>query len=121
MEKLKLLLVIVALCGVFFIIGLYAGGWVWLTLSGVPSPSLSMMTLINQGGIPSLTDQARMLLPWAWCVTAAITFFPAGVSLIAMTKGADGNRKDLHGNARFANRRELRRLWYTGPEQEDRS
>ncbi|HIE7193032.1 TPA: hypothetical protein ACXPBJ_004433 [Salmonella enterica] len=120
MEKLKLLVVILVLCCVFFIIGLYAGGWMWLTLSGVHDRSPSLFTLINQGGITSLTDRSRMLLPWAWVVTVLITFFPAGVSLFALTVGRDGNRKDLHGNARFANRRELRRMWYTGPEQEDK-
>ncbi len=104
----------------FFVIGLYAGGWMWLELSGVDS-SPSLMTLISQGGLPALNDRARMLLPWAWCVTVAITFFPAGVSLLAMTHGADGNRKDLHGNARFAGKRELRRFWYEGPEKEDRN
>ncbi|WP_072013052.1 hypothetical protein [Pectobacterium carotovorum] len=119
MEKIKLLLVIVALCCLFFIVGLYAGGWVWITLSDVKQP-LSLLTLFNQGGVQSLTDKSRMLLPWAWSITAAITFFPAGVSLLAMTSGSNGNRKDLHGNARFANKRELRRLWYTGPEQEER-
>ncbi|EOZ1278609.1 hypothetical protein ACQJ38_004399 [Escherichia coli] len=120
MEKLKLFIVIIALCCLFFVIGLYAGGWMWLELSGVDS-SPSLMTLISQGGLPALNDRARMLLPWVWCVTVAITFFPAGVSLLAMTHGADGNRKDLHGNARFAGKRELRRFWYEGPEKEDRN
>ncbi len=35
----------------------------WLTLSGVHDRAPSLFTLINQGGITSLTDRSRMLLP----------------------------------------------------------
>ncbi|MDI5811239.1 hypothetical protein MJM95_28245, partial [Salmonella enterica subsp. enterica serovar Anatum] len=52
-------------------------------------------------------DIAMKKIGLEWVVTVLITFFPAGVSLFALTVGRDGNRKDLHGNARFANRREL--------------
>ncbi|WP_226020581.1 hypothetical protein [Serratia symbiotica] len=117
MYRLKLLLVILALVLVCFVIGLYVGGWVWLHLIGVPNPSPSLFTLLDQGGVRSLTDKARMRLPWAWCVTAAITFLPVGTLLLALFERRDGNRQDLHGNARFANRRELRRIWYTEPEK----
>ncbi|EEF2701803.1 hypothetical protein FVB86_20695 [Salmonella enterica] len=117
MDKLKLLTVILVLVVVFFIIGLYAGGWTWLYFLGVPNPSPSLFTLLDQGGVHSLTDKAKMLLPWAWCVTAAITFLPVGITLLALFGRSDGNRQDLHGSARFANKRELKRIWYTEPER----
>ncbi|USS95889.1 hypothetical protein M5J15_01265 [Serratia symbiotica] len=50
MYRLKLLLVILALVLVCFVIGLYVGGWVWLHLIGVPKPSPSLFTLLDQVG-----------------------------------------------------------------------
>lgn len=114
MLKVKLLILILTLAGIFFVIGLYAGGWVWLRMSG--GGDLSLTTLFNTG---SLTlERRKMLLPWAWCVTVAITFFPVGVSLFAILGTRDGNRRDLHGNARFATPRELQKIWYDTPEKE---
>lgn len=114
--KMKLFLVIAGLTGVCFLIGLYAGGWVWLRLCADPLSSPGLMTLLDQGEL-SLTDKSKMLLPWAWCVTAAITFLPTGVTLFAFAGMGEGRQRHLHGNACFANRRELRKIWYTGPEQ----
>ncbi len=65
----------------------------WLTLSGVHDRAPSLFTLINQGGITSLTDRSRMLLPRAWVVTVLITFFPAGVSLLLLLLGVTAIEK----------------------------
>lgn len=63
-----------------FIIGLYAGGWAWYALTGYPDKLPSLMTLFDLGKI-SLTDKSKIMLPWAWAVTAVITFLPTGITL----------------------------------------
>lgn len=115
MQKTKLLILILALASIFFVIGLYAGGWVWLKGTGNGHLSPSLTTLFEAGDLT--LDKRKMLLPWAWCVTVAITFFPVGVSLFALMGTRDGNRRDLHGNARFATPRELQKIWYDTPEK----
>lgn len=119
MLKLKLFFAIAGLTVVCFIVGLYFGGWVWLKLNGHSAPLPSLFTLIDQGNL-SLTNKSKMLLPWAWCATVAITFLPTGITLLAFMGRGDGNPRNLHGNARFANRRELRNIWYTEPEKNER-
>lgn len=45
--KMTLFLVIAGLTGVCFLIGLYAGGWVWLRLCADPLSSPGLMTLLD--------------------------------------------------------------------------
>lgn len=112
----KLFFVIAGLTVVFFLVGLYLGGWVWLWLCDDRMVSPNLMTLLQQGTL-SLTDKRKMMLPWAWCVTAAITFLPVGFSLLAFFSGGKNRGDNLHGEARFATKNELRKIWYTGPEK----
>ncbi|WNV99723.1 hypothetical protein RRJ51_27700 (plasmid) [Klebsiella pneumoniae] len=116
MVKLKIFLAIAGLTIICFIIGLYAGGWAWYALTGYPDKIPSLMTLFDLGKI-SLTDKSKIMLPWAWAVTAVITFLPTGITLFIFLGGGDKGLRSLHGNARFANKRELKKIWYTEPEK----
>ncbi|MCW0309919.1 hypothetical protein NB725_004372 [Pantoea ananatis] len=106
---------ILFLTAIFFVLGLYAGGWAWYYMSGFKYGTPGLFTLINQGGF-SLTDRAKIMLPWAWCVAVAITFLPLVITVITLLPKSDSG-SNLHGNARFANRRETKRFWYTGSEK----
>jgi hypothetical protein len=57
-----------------------------------------------------------LYLPWSWCLTVAITFFPVGVTLMAFFFRFKPTTS-LHGNARFANAKELRAFEYDGEYQ----
>ncbi|HIC1896471.1 TPA: hypothetical protein ACW0P3_004287 [Citrobacter freundii] len=114
--SLKLFLVILLLTLVCFLIGLYAGGWAWYSMTGYRQGTPGLFTLLSQGEI-SLTDKGKVMLPWAWCVTAVITFLPTGITLFSYLARTDNSQNNLHGNARFANRRELRKIWYTESEK----
>lgn len=114
--SLKLFLLILLLTLVCFFIGLYAGGWAWYAMTGYRQGTPGLFTLLSQGEI-SLTDKGKVMLPWAWCVTAAITFLPTGITLFSYLARKDNSQNNLHGNARFANRRELRKIWYTESEK----
>lgn len=109
--------VIFLLMVIMFVIGLYAGGWFWLSVTGYKNASPSLLTLINQGGIHSLNDKAKEMLPWAWCIPVALGFLPAGLCLLIWLGGGMKGAESLHGNARFANPRELRKIWYTENEK----
>ena len=93
----------------FFVLGLYAGGAVFLLMIGSEVDAVTFHTLFDAG------HQALGLayLPWAWCVTAAITFLPVGLLLLALLVRIKP-KQSLHGNARFANNRELRAFEYQG-------
>lgn len=112
----KLFMLILVLTLICFVIGLYMGGWAWYAMTGDQHGSVGLLTLMNQGEI-SLTNKAKAMLPWAWCVTAAITFLPTGISLLSFLARKDNSQNNLHGRARFANRRELRKIWYTESEK----
>ncbi|HDG9216639.1 TPA: hypothetical protein PBW31_006549, partial [Pseudomonas aeruginosa] len=57
-----------------------------------------------------------LYVPWSWCVTAALTFLPVGVTLLAFMSRFS-TKQSLHGDARFANERELRLFEYRGEYQ----
>lgn len=114
--SLKLFLMILLLTAICFVIGLYAGGWAWFAMTGFQKNVPGVFTLLSLGDI-SLTDKGKTMLPWAWCVTAVITFLPTGITLISILARMDNIQNNLHGKARFANRRELRRIWYTENEK----
>jgi hypothetical protein len=73
---------------------------------------VSWHTLLDASDI-ALNDRRLMFLPWAWCATAAITFLPLGITLLAFFLGLKPV-SSLHGNARFANNAELRLFEYKG-------
>ncbi|EGH17461.1 hypothetical protein Pgy4_31316, partial [Pseudomonas savastanoi pv. glycinea str. race 4] len=58
-------------------------------------------------------DRRMLYVPWSWCVTAALTFLPVGVTLMAVFVRLKP-KTSLHGDARFANDRELRQFEYQG-------
>ncbi|PUA41537.1 hypothetical protein C5U62_31505 [Pseudomonas protegens] len=109
----KVSLVILVLMVLFFIGGLYAGGALFLWLTDGHTAALEVGTLFTASRLP-WTDPRMEYLPWSWCVTVALTFLPVGMTLLALIgkKGAS-----LHGDARFANNRELRLFEYRGEYQ----
>ncbi|WP_244370539.1 hypothetical protein [Rahnella sp. ChDrAdgB13] len=115
-RNLTICLIILVMMAVMFIFGLYAGGWFWLSVTGYQNLSPTLMTLINQGGIHSLNDKAKEMLPWAWCIPLALGFLPAGLGLFIWL-GLSSKHRSLHGDARFATRHEIRKVWYTESEK----
>jgi len=116
-RNLTVYLIILVLMVIMFVFGLYAGGWFWLSVTGYQNIQPSLTTLISQGGIHSLNDKAKEMLPWAWCFPLALGFLPAGLGLLIWLGKGMGGHRFLHGNARFANRSELRKIWYTESEK----
>lgn len=108
----KITIAIIVLMMVFFVIGLYIGGGVYLTLTGGNFRQAALFTLINAGDF-SLTDRQKMFLPWSWCVTVAFTFLPVGLTLFALFLGMN-KKTSLHGDARFAGKKELNAFKYRG-------
>jgi hypothetical protein len=108
----KLTLAILVLMVVCFIGGLYAGAALYLHLAGGNVSTMAWNTLWEAGHLP-LSDRRLLYLPWAWCATAAITFLPVGVALMAIFMGLKP-KTSLHGDARFATDRELRQFEYVG-------
>jgi hypothetical protein len=108
----KLTLLVLVLMLVFFVAGLYAGGALFLHLTAGSLSALSWNTLWEAGHL-SLSDRRLLYLPWAWCATAAITFLPVGVALMAIFMRMKP-KTSLHGDARFATDRELRQFEYVG-------
>lgn len=111
----KLTLLVVAMMALFFVLGLYAGGGVFLLLTSGDFDNVSYRTLFDAGHL-ALNDHRLVFLPWAWCVTAAATFLPVGLTLLALFVRIKPKRS-LHGNARFANAWELKAFEYTGEYQ----
>lgn len=108
----KLTLFVLVLMLVFFVIGLYAGGAMFLHLTAGHLAALSWSTLWDARDTP-LNDRRILYLPWSWCVTAAVTFMPAGVTVMAIFMRLKPTTS-LHGDARFANNKELRQFEYKG-------
>lgn len=108
----KVTLAVVIFTALFFVLGLYAGGGLFLLLTREEYSLVSWHTLLDASDI-ALNDRRLMFLPWAWCATAAITFLPLGITLLAFFLGLKPV-SSLHGNARFANNAELRLFEYKG-------
>ncbi|WP_235655633.1 hypothetical protein [Candidatus Williamhamiltonella defendens] len=85
---------------------------VYLLLIGGSFGQVTLTTLIEAGAF-SLTDRQKIFLPWAWCVTVALTFLPLGLTLFALLLGKTP-KKSLHGDARFASKKELNAFKYKG-------
>ncbi|HAS8353305.1 TPA: hypothetical protein I7721_19660 [Vibrio vulnificus] len=108
----KVATAIIVLMIVFFVIGLYVGGGVYLTLTGGDFRQAALNTLLNAGDF-SLTDRQKVFLPWSWCVTVALTFLPVGLTVFVLFLGKN-KKTTLHGDARFANNKELDAFKYRG-------
>jgi hypothetical protein len=114
----RLTLMVIGLIGVCFLIGLYAGGAVFLHLTGAQLSSVSWDTLWQARQTP-WKDTRVLYLPWCWCITAAITFLPVGFALMAFFFRLKP-KTTLHGDARFANEREMRLFEYQGEYKSDK-
>lgn len=111
----KMTLLVLALMLVCFVGGLYAGGAVFLKLTTGSTVGMAWDTLWEARHM-AITDRRMLYLPWSWCVTAAITFFPVAITLLVFFFNLKPTTS-LHGNARFANERELRVFEYKGEYQ----
>lgn len=108
----KVTLAVLGLIVVFFIGGLYAGAATFLQLTTGSMAGMSLMTLIEVSEQSSIQGLS-VYLPWSWAVTAAITFLPVGMTLLLLMGRIKGPN-DLHGNARFANNKEMEQFAYRG-------
>lgn len=108
----KLTLMILLLMVASFVIGLYAGAAAFLQLTGGHLSTMAWNTLWEARLLP-LTDNRLLYLPWCWCITVAITFLPVGFVLMAIFMRLKP-KTSLHGDAKFANDRELRQFEYVG-------
>ena len=108
----KVGLVILALTGIFFILGMYAGAAAYLQVTAGSIDGLSFWTLLDASR-QALSGRGEVFLPWAWAVTAAVTLFPIGIWLCAILSRVNP-QNTLHGNARFANNKELEQFAYKG-------
>ncbi|WP_456293274.1 hypothetical protein [Pseudomonas sp. AK106] len=108
----KLTLLVITLMLVCFVGGVYAGGALFLHLTQGSFAGLSWETLWEARHIP-LNDRRILYLPWSWCLTAALTFMPAGITVMAIFIRLKP-KTSLHGDARFANDKELRQFEYKG-------
>ncbi|WP_440057893.1 hypothetical protein [Pseudomonas fragariae (ex Marin et al. 2024)] len=115
----RLMIMIIVLVVAFFIGGLYAGGALFLKLTGGDFGTLSYHTLWDARTLP-LTDRRLLFLPWSWCATAALTFLPTGFFLLSVFLRLKPI-SSLHGDARFANESELRLFQYEGEYKDMRS
>lgn len=111
----KMTLIVVFLMAVFFLLGLYVGGGVFLQITAGDYSGVTYRTLFDARHL-ALDDSRLVYLPWAWCLTAALTFLPVGLTLLALLARVKPKRS-LHGDARFANDKELRAFEYTGDYQ----
>ncbi|WP_375122195.1 hypothetical protein [Pseudomonas sp. LW8] len=110
----KISLIVLVLMAFFFVAGLYVGGVFFLLVTGQAIDAVTWHTLIDVSSM-TLNDRGTMYLPWAWCATIALTFFPLALTLLALFSRKPTS--NLHGNARFANNAELRIFEYKGPYQ----
>ena len=108
----KVTLAVAVLTVVFSVMGIYAGGALFLQLTDGNSNGVTWHTLIDAGRF-SVTDRRLVYLPWSWCATAAIALLPIGVSLMALFMRMKPV-SSLHGDARFANDKELSLFEYKG-------
>lgn len=109
----KITLAVLILMAVFFVIGLYAGAATYLFLTTDSTAGTSFMTLFDANQ-QALSGRAEVWLPWSWAVTVGLTFLPAGVSILALLCRIKPQQSNLHGNARFANNKELEQFAYKG-------
>ncbi|PRW84484.1 hypothetical protein [Pseudomonas fluorescens] len=112
---IAIVVAIVVLTGLFFVGGVYAGGWFFLLINQEDYTSVSWHTLLDAAKL-TLDDERLVYLPWAWCVTAAVTFLPIGTTLLAFLMRFK-QVSSLHGDARFATNRELKQFEYKGEYQ----
>ena len=106
------MLLFVLLMAVFFVVGWYCGGALFLALSNDSISNLTWRTLLFAWSLP-LMDERFAYAPWATCVTAGITFLP-GIVFLMVFFGGRFRKMALHGNARFATNAELRPYSYRG-------
>jgi hypothetical protein len=102
----------IVLTTIFFVIGVIAGGALFLMLTGDALANLKWNTVFMAWNLP-LSDVRFAYAPWATCVVAGTTFLPGIIFLMVLFRGRF-KKASLHGDARFANNSELRPYLYRG-------
>lgn len=114
----KVTLGVLLLSVLFAILGIYAGGALYLYFTDTDPFAVTWHTMLDAwlAGPGVFTfDQENtdlMYLPWCFCVAIAMTFLPLVLTIVALFAGK--RVSDFHGSARFANDRELKLFEYKG-------
>jgi len=95
------------------VIGNYSGGALYLYLSDIPASNVSWYTLYN-GIHLNYKDKNFVNAVWGCAIAAWIVFLPVLISVITIWTYLRPNNKGLHGNARFANNKEMEKFHYKG-------
>jgi hypothetical protein len=101
---------------VFAVLGVYAGGALFLFLTEGDPATVTWHTMYDASKVGwGLDDGKLMYLPWCVCLAIGMTFLPLVLTVIALFIGKGVS--SLHGDARFANDKELALLDYKGEYQ----
>ena len=93
------------LIGVFYVVGAYLGGMVFLKLAKLPEDLLSPTILIDYKAQYWHVAQAKKLLKIGFAINGFVTVLPVILGIMVVISGR--GKRELHGSARFANRAEI--------------
>lgn len=108
------LLVILAALGT---LGQLLGGLVFGTIEKLPKSAIGVLTLYRYWPVYGHDPRVHKALAISSAIAGAVTVIPV-VAIIAFVTLAVMKRRELHGSARFANLREIRK---TGLVEDDQS
>jgi hypothetical protein len=95
----------------FSVLGNYAGGALYLHLSGVPATQVTWWTLYEGIHLPFKHHNFASAV-WGSVLTAWIVFLPVLIMVIYLWLYFMPKSGSLYGNARFANNKELEVFHY---------
>lgn len=95
------------------VVGNYSGGALYFYLAKIPVSNVTWYSLYD-GIHLSVKDRNFVNAVWGAALAVWIIFLPVMVTLITIWSYMRPNNKGLHGNARFANNKELERFHYKG-------
>ena len=88
--------------------GLYTGGWVFIKLADVPDTMLGLHTLQQYNAAYGHVSGIRKLIKIGQFIAGIVAILPAiiGIALFFLSR----DKRELHGSARFASIREIKKL-----------
>jgi type IV secretion system protein VirD4 len=98
-------IVIPVLLGLF-VGGLYLGGRVFAAMQKIPPDTVTLMTLHDYWLAYSSIKAVKLALTVGWAVAIGLPVLPVAIAAFILLSG---DRRELHGSARFANRQEIRK------------
>lgn len=93
--------------------GNYAGGALYLYLTGVPVINVTWDTLYNGVHLPYKHPQFASAI-WGSVLAAWIVFLPVLITVVTIWLFLLTENKSLYGNARFATNKEMEAFHYKG-------